>query len=428
MQRITEELIRKRSEHNDREIGTLEEISLHQQDIGKIEHLQHWCKELKILLLHNNLISKIENLGKLKKLEYVNFCINNITKIENLEGCESLQKLDFTLNFIGDLTSVANLKKNIHLHSLYLSGNPCTDYEGYRDYVIATLPQLKTLDGEDILVSERIKAVQRYGELVPDIIRQQKEYLAKWYKTRTEKDFQFVSDEELEDEEEEETDDIFNCRTIKKRTSDDEKEKDNFWNEVKPHSPEVRIEMAKRMRAQEKEKVQEKPKKKKKIYYFMRDGQAYNINQPKLQFTLDDDYWNSLYILDLAVYKHLDTNLINADVNPFYVRVLVKEKVFQLRLSEEVSPDKSVAKRSQTTGHLVITMPKVKEIIRPHILPQKVETDIPKEENKSKEKENKREYLEVEGEFDLRKALTISKDREKKSEPFIDNPEVPPLE
>ena len=59
-----------------------------------------------------------ENIGKLKKLEYINFSINNIEKIENLEGCESLKKLDFTLNFIGDILSVENLKKNIFLEDL----------------------------------------------------------------------------------------------------------------------------------------------------------------------------------------------------------------------------------------------------------------------------------------------------------------------
>ena len=28
-------------------------------------------------------------------------------------------------------------------NSRYLTGNPCTEYEGYRQYVIATLPQLQ---------------------------------------------------------------------------------------------------------------------------------------------------------------------------------------------------------------------------------------------------------------------------------------------
>ena len=46
------------------------------------------------------------------------------------------------------------------LPSRYLTGNPCTDYEGYRDYVIATLPQLSWLDGQEVTRSERILALQ----------------------------------------------------------------------------------------------------------------------------------------------------------------------------------------------------------------------------------------------------------------------------
>jgi len=42
----------------------------------------------------------MENLSKLKELEYLNLALNNISKIENIEGCESLKKLDLTCNFI----------------------------------------------------------------------------------------------------------------------------------------------------------------------------------------------------------------------------------------------------------------------------------------------------------------------------------------
>jgi protein TilB len=143
VQRIDKELLLKRSEHNDKELSTLKEIALHQYDIEKIENLDVYCRNLEILLLQNNQISKIENLHKLKCLKYLNLALNNITKIENLEGCESLEKLDFTVNFIEDITCVASLKNNIHLRELYLVGNPCTKIEGYREYVINTLPQLK---------------------------------------------------------------------------------------------------------------------------------------------------------------------------------------------------------------------------------------------------------------------------------------------
>ena len=50
--------------------------------------------------------------------------------------------------------------ENEHSLTRYLTGNPCTDYYGYREFVIATLPQLQWLDGREITRSERIQASQ----------------------------------------------------------------------------------------------------------------------------------------------------------------------------------------------------------------------------------------------------------------------------
>ncbi|PAA53741.1 hypothetical protein BOX15_Mlig031758g2, partial [Macrostomum lignano] len=122
MVQITEDLVRRRAEHNECQISTLEELSLHQQDIEKIEHLDKWCRDLKILYLQSNLIGKIENVGRLKKLEYLNLALNNIERVENLEGCESLAKLDLTVNFIGDILSLASLTGLVNLRELYLTG------------------------------------------------------------------------------------------------------------------------------------------------------------------------------------------------------------------------------------------------------------------------------------------------------------------
>lgn len=63
---ITEALIRKRAEHNEGMVSNLEEVALHQQNIGKIELLGQLCPKLKILYLQNNLICKLQNLHKLK--------------------------------------------------------------------------------------------------------------------------------------------------------------------------------------------------------------------------------------------------------------------------------------------------------------------------------------------------------------------------
>jgi len=56
---VTEELVRRRAEHNGGEISSLEELSLHQQDLQSIQHLQRWSRELRILYLQSNLIPRI---------------------------------------------------------------------------------------------------------------------------------------------------------------------------------------------------------------------------------------------------------------------------------------------------------------------------------------------------------------------------------
>ena len=97
----------------------------------------------------------------------------NIESIENLEGCESLEKLDLTVNFVGSLTDVERLKANVFFQELYLTGNPCVEYEGYRQFVIGTLPGLERLDGIEIEKSERILATQALAGLRPLILQQQ---------------------------------------------------------------------------------------------------------------------------------------------------------------------------------------------------------------------------------------------------------------
>merc|ERR1711988_428823 len=165
MVRITVDVIRKRAEHNEGCLSTLKEVTLHQHDIEKIENLDKWCRRLQILYLQGNLIGKIENLGRLRELVYLNLCLNNVRKIENLEQNEALEKLDMTCNFVLNPLCLENLKVNQRLEELYMVGNPCTDDADFRDYAIATLPQLKKLDGKDIERSERIKATQRLAAI-----------------------------------------------------------------------------------------------------------------------------------------------------------------------------------------------------------------------------------------------------------------------
>uniref|UniRef100_A0A8C6YGK2 Leucine-rich repeat-containing protein 6 n=1 Tax=Naja naja TaxID=35670 RepID=A0A8C6YGK2_NAJNA len=315
---------RQRAEHNNCELFSLEEVSLHQQNIEKIEHLDKWCRNLKILYLQNNLISKIENVSRLKKLAYLNLALNNIEKFENLEGCEDLQKLDLTANFIGELSSLKILKNNIHLEELFLVGNPCTDFEGYRQFVVATLQQLRVLDCKEVTRSERIQALQHYPELERKIDEQEQTYRLK-------------REEEKKEAER---------RMLEKQKERKEKKKgqhlgfDQSRTDIKTPMEEL-----KKLLGSEEKRLQRKPRKSicllKKASLGFREQRRAKLND-LLPFSS----------------RHLDISFLNVDVQPTYVRVMVKEKAFQLVLPEEVKPDSSIAKRSQTTGHLVINMPK----------------------------------------------------------------------
>ncbi|XP_031989581.1 protein tilB homolog isoform X2 [Corvus moneduloides] len=384
---VTEDLIRRRAEHNNCEIFSLEEISLHQQEIEKLEHLDKWCRDLKILYLQNNLIPKI--------------------------GCEELKKLDLTANFIGELSSIASLKCNIHLKELFLVGNPCTEFEGYRQFVVATLHQLKYLDSKEIERSERIKALQNYPEVKWKIREQEQAYLLKRVREKEEAQRRM---QERKDKKKKQMDSKFGFDSPDSpqekpnqaegageqetcRTAENDEEDRRFWEEPTPYTPESRLETHRYIeeKRRAKDNIREAKKREKPPWTLMTaEGKVLNVNVPKLHFSLKDDEENNQIILDLAVYRHLDTSLLDVDVQPTYIRVLVKGKPFQLVLPEEVKPDSSSAKRSQTTGHLVVIMPKAKEII---LAKQKVSASIKHSDCNTQQKTTRRsgqvEKLEV---------------------------------
>ena len=82
------------------------------------------------------------------------------------------------------------------------------------------------------------------------------------------------------------------------------------------------------------------------------------FNEFRVDYEYEGDNDDSV-ILTVHVFKHMDTSLIGVDIQPNYVRVTLKGKALQLALNQEIKPDSSTAKRSQTTGYLVINMPKV---------------------------------------------------------------------
>lgn len=245
-------------------------------------------------------------------------------------------------------------------------GNPCADFDGYRQFVVVTLQQLKWLDGKEIERSERIQALQNYTSVEQQIREQEKAYCLRRAKEKEEAQRKLEEENESEDKKKSSTGfdghwytDIHTaCPSATEnqdypqvpetqeeqhntKESDDIEDDLAFWNKPSLFTPESRLETLRHMEKQRKaqDKLSEKKKKAKPPRTLItEDGKVLNVNEA----------------------KYMDTSLIEVDVQPTYVRVMVKGKPFQLALSTEVQPDRSSAKRSQTTGHLLICMPKKK--------------------------------------------------------------------
>jgi protein TilB len=356
MVRITEELLRKRAEHNEGCLSDLHEITLHQFEIEKIELVGDICRKLEILYFQNNLIGKIENLHHLKELQYLNLAVNNVTRVENLEGNESLRKLDLTCNYVTDLLSLESLRANYNLQQLFLIGNPVTEEEGYRLFVIASLPQLKELDGKEVTKTERILAAQQYsalrdrlvqnarakGEQVADAAPEMKvkfdEHGNRLYGNTPEE--RLAAHRDLKSE------------AASKGAKDDRSVDPSQIGTTERLSADA-VTDSKRRQASDPQAEIEKY------------GRVLQRNDGGWTYTFSRDGPN--LILDVAVGKFIDTSLIQTDVHPTFVRMVVKgRETLQLLLPEEVAADQAVAQRSQATGNLRLLMPVLDKDSRKH--------------------------------------------------------------
>jgi len=177
------------------------------------------------------------------------------------------------------------------------------------------------------------------------------------------------------------------------------------------------------------------PNKKKMRQLQTPEGRIVNCNQANVDFTLTEDDLNVM--LDVVVFKFLDTPLCDVDVQPTHVKVWIKGQILQLVLPAEVKPDSSIAKRSQITEHLLRTMPKLNPVMQPK----------PKPSAKKEEKKENKGLIKLEVDPNIAKKIDITNIVSDKkvaaplgaktvrkgvperpnSENFVDNDEAPPL-
>ena len=331
MGRITQELLRKRAEHNDGILSTLEEISLHQENLERIENLEYYCRHLKILYLQDNIIEKLENLDKLKELEYLNLAVNSISKIENLEKCESLKKLDLTMNFIDieDLKESCDcLSKVNSLREIYFTGNPCEKFKYCKQYVIGRCPQLIIYNGDEIKKSERIKAKEMMDMMEKELEKESKQHVIFKQNDPSQKDPNKYSVEYRRKMYK----DLENEKLENERKKKEESSKGSLWDEptIKEVPPPV----------------------------YKENGEVRICNQGRYEVFLDEDiYTTAVTTFRIKLPKYLDTSKIKVDLNPNYVRIDVNGKITQWRFDNDIIVEKATVQRATTTGILEIKAP-----------------------------------------------------------------------
>lgn len=87
-------------------------------------------------------------------------------------------------------------------------------------------------------------------------------------------------------------------------------------------------------------------------------GDIRQCNEGKYEFKYDESADKTCVVLEIHIPKFMDTSLLNVDLNPQYIRLDVKGKITQLKHPDEIIVEKSKVQRSQTTGTLMLTMPK----------------------------------------------------------------------
>lgn len=170
-----------------------------------------------------------------------------------------------------------------------MTGNPCTDYKGYRDYVITILTQLHQLDGVEITRSERITANQHFNDYEKLLKWDEKKYLAERENAKSKNSSKILLSSDESDVEM------------------TEEELKAFWDAPSQNTPEDRVAIAKKSRklknVDRNRKEEKKKNKLKPVKLFTNDGRPLNINQGRIPFKLNDDDESGCKILDVSVYK-----------------------------------------------------------------------------------------------------------------------------
>ena len=145
------------------DVEGINKLTYVKKGVTRITAVDH-AVNLTELNLSNNLIEKIEGVHTLTRLKKLHLTANKIRRLENLHGLESLEHLLLQGNLVSSADELKHLQCLPNLKTLYLKNvdgsqpNPVCAVKGYREKVLALLPELRNLDGERLRGSAAVTA------------------------------------------------------------------------------------------------------------------------------------------------------------------------------------------------------------------------------------------------------------------------------
>lgn len=105
----------------------------------------------------------IQGLDRLKVLKTLDLSQNKIKMLQGLQMTESLRFLNVSLNQVDKIMQLQYIENLPQITELDFSFNSIQDRKHYRLQVLYHIPQLRKLDGQDIIVEEKVKAENLHG-------------------------------------------------------------------------------------------------------------------------------------------------------------------------------------------------------------------------------------------------------------------------
>ena len=235
--------------------------------------------------------------------------------------------------------SMDNLASLGHLRELYLLGNPAATWTSCRSYVISRLPILELLDGKEITRAERIQAARSRGELTSELRELAASKTATTAAAAADPMVPALPTNSIDDHENGDSEEPW-CPATRtkmyldiaaKREADEARKRVNEpqWRDaaVEQHDTVAAVRAAEASRPSGKTEStsggSSVP-----VPQPQEEGPSIKqCNQGRWEFAVEDNERTGTVVLRLSLNRFLDSSLVDVDVHPTYVSVVIKGKV-----------------------------------------------------------------------------------------------------